>query len=238
MPQTGCAVLNADDDLLMKTAAQVWSGKTITFGLTNGDLQGQLIDSQTIELEGVRYPLPLPGRHNALNYLAAIAVARLLRLNTNRLNHGLAVTIPNGRAQKHLLPGDVVFLDETYNAGLESMLASLDLLADSPGQRRIAVLGTMKELGEQSLEFHRQVGERVKQLNLDALFVLAELPEAEAMADGAHGVSFVDIENLETPQAHEALASRLREFLREGDRVLFKASHSVALDRIIQQLKA
>lgn len=96
MPQTGCAVLNADDDLLMKTAAQVWSGKTITFGLTNGDLQGQLIDSQTIELEGVRYP-PLPGRHNALNYLAAIAVARLLRLNTNRLNHGLAVTIPNGQ---------------------------------------------------------------------------------------------------------------------------------------------
>ncbi|NMG60989.1 UDP-N-acetylmuramoyl-tripeptide--D-alanyl-D-alanine ligase, partial [Geitlerinema sp. P-1104] len=238
MPQTGCAVLNADDALLMETAAKVWSGKTVTFGLTAGDLQGKLIDSQTLELEGIRYPLPLPGRHNALNYLAAMAVARLLNLNTNRLSHGLAVNIPNGRAQKHLLPGDMLFLDETYNAGLESMLAALDLLADSPGQRRIAVLGTMKELGEQSLDFHRQVGERVKQLKLDALFVLAELPEAEAMADGAHGISLVDIENLESPQAHDALASRLREFLQEGDRVLFKASHSVALDRIIQLLKA
>ena len=237
MPQTGCAVLNADNALLMETAATVWAGKTLTFGLTAGDLQGTLIDSHTLELEGLRYPLPLPGRHNALNYLAAIAVARLLNLNTNRLNHGLAVNIPNGRAQKHLLPGDVQLLDETYNAGLESMFAALELLTEVPGKRRIAVLGTMKELGEQSLDFHRQVGEQVKQLNLDALFILAELPEAEAMADGAHGLSFVDIENIETPDAHHALTQRLRTFLQGGDRVLFKASHSVALHRIVDALK-
>lgn len=237
MPQTGTAVLNADNPLLLETAAKVWSGRTVTYGLDNGDLRGTLIDADTLELEGCHYPLPLPGRHNALNYLAAIAVARLLKLNTQRLTHGLAVSLPEGRAKRYALPGDLVFLDETYNAGLESMLASLELLVQLPGKRHVAVLGTMKELGAESLEFHRQVGEKAKQLNLDAIFILSELPEAEAIANGARGIALVDIENIETPNAHTALSQRLAEFLQSGDRVLFKASHSVALDRVVESLK-
>jgi UDP-N-acetylmuramoyl-tripeptide--D-alanyl-D-alanine ligase len=87
-------------------------------------------------------PLPLPGRHNALNYLAAIAVMKALALDPRSLAAGITVEMPQGRGRRLQLPGDIVLLDETYNAGVESMQAALQLLAQTPGQRRIAVLGT------------------------------------------------------------------------------------------------
>ncbi|MGC9504046.1 UDP-N-acetylmuramoyl-tripeptide--D-alanyl-D-alanine ligase [Baaleninema sp.] len=237
MPPDGVAILNHDNGLLMETAARVWSGKTVTFGLDGGDLHGALVDMDTLELEGDRYRLPLPGRHNASNLLAALAVAQVLDIDVSSLREGLRVELPGGRAKQYDLREDIAILDESYNAGLESMLASLEMLAQTPGRRRIAVLGTMRELGDRSLEFHREVGERVKALGLDALFVLAEAPEAEAMVAGARGIPFVDWENLDSKQVRERLAKRLREFVKPGDRILFKASRSVLLDRVVALLK-
>lgn len=237
MPKTSIAILNHDNQRLIETAATVWQGKTITFGLNGGDVCGKIIDSETIELEGIQLPLPLSGEHNALNYLAAIAVAKALNIDWSNLVQGLSVVLPDGRAKRYELDNNIVILDETYNAGLESMLAALKLLAQTPGNRRIAVLGTMKELGDRSLEFHQQVGEYAQQLNLDALFILADLPEAEAMAKGAEGLPIVEVTDFATPNAHALLAKRLQEFVKMGDRILFKASHSVALDRVVEQFK-
>ncbi|MGK7904950.1 MAG: UDP-N-acetylmuramoyl-tripeptide--D-alanyl-D-alanine ligase [Hormoscilla sp.] len=232
MPPTGVAILNQDDRRLMSTAATVWQGETLTYGLGSGDLQGRLIDSNTLELSGVRLPLPLPGRHNAANYLAALAVAQLLNIDWKVFAKGLSVTLPQGRAQRHELPNDIVILDETYNAGLESMQAALHLLAETPGKRHIAVLGTMKELGIRSPEFHQQVGETARELHLDAVLVLVDDPQAEAIAFGSAGIA------TETFPTHETLINRLQETIQPGDRLLFKASHSVRLDRVVSQLMA
>jgi UDP-N-acetylmuramoyl-tripeptide--D-alanyl-D-alanine ligase len=226
----GTAVLNHDDDRLMRRSAQVWSGKTVTFGLAGGDVCGELLDAQTLRVGESQFTLPLPGRHNALNFLAALAVARVLGIEWSGLSQ-LSLTMPSGRSQRYALPQDVVILDETYNAGLESMLAALQLLADTPGQRRIAVLGTMKELGDRSLEFHQRVGERVAKLRLDALFVLADPAEAAAFEMGAAGVPthcFADAVGL---NQHLATA------VKPGDRLLFKASRAVALDRVVDQFR-
>ncbi len=226
----GMAVLNHDDDRLMRRSAQVWSGKTVTFGLAGGDVCGELLDAQTLRVGELQFTLPLPGRHNALNFLAALAVARVLGIEWSGLSN-LRLTMPSGRSQRDVLPQDVVILDETYNAGLESMLAALQLLADTPGQRRIAVLGTMKELGDRSLEFHQRVGERVAELRLDALFVLADPVEAAAFEAGAVGV----------PTQCFADATGLNQHLvtgvKPGDRLLFKASRAVALDRVVAQFR-
>jgi UDP-N-acetylmuramoyl-tripeptide--D-alanyl-D-alanine ligase len=238
MPKTSVAILNADNPLLMETAKRIWSDKQISYGLENGDFRGRLLDANTLEVEGKKFPLPLPGRHHALNYLAALAVAKVLDIDWSSLTEGLSVNLPSGRAQRYDLANDIAILDETYNAGLESMLASLQLLADTPGNRRIAVLGTMKELGERSPEFHKKVGTAVRDLNLDALFILADSLEAEAMALGAQGVPHIEIEDLALANAHDRLANRLKGFMRSGDRVLFKASHSVQLDRVVAQLKS
>ncbi|NES87021.1 MAG: UDP-N-acetylmuramoyl-tripeptide--D-alanyl-D-alanine ligase, partial [Moorea sp. SIO2B7] len=150
MPKDGMAILNHDNRRLMETAATFWQGQTLTYGLEGGDISGNLIDSQTLELEGRKFPLPLPGRHNALNYLAALAVAKVLDIDWTPLIKGLSVELPKGRSRRYKLANDVVILDETYNAGLESMVAALHLLKETPGKRHLAVLGTMKELGERS----------------------------------------------------------------------------------------
>lgn len=231
MPTTSVAILNHDNPLLLQTAQTVWQGKTITFGSTGGDVQGELLDSETLLVEGFKLPLPLPGRHNALNYLAALAVAKVLGLSWEPLTRGLAVDLPGGRAKRYELPNNVVILDETYNAGLESMLAALHLLAQTPGQRHIAVLGTMKELGERSPEFHHKVGATVSQLQLDHLLILAEAPEASALKQGAENVP------AEWFAQHEEVATRLKELVKPGDRILFKASRSVGLDRVVEQFR-
>jgi len=232
MPPSGVAILNHDNPLLLKTAETVWSGKSLTFGLQGGDVQGHLIDAQTLQVNGYHFPLPLPGEHNALNYLAALAVAQSLGLDWSPLTQGLSVTLPAGRAQRYELPSNIVILDETYNAGLESMLAALRLLAQTPGKRRIAVLGTMKELGDRSPEFHHQVGAAAQQLKLDGLLILADEPEATAMATGAEPLK------AERFSSHAAVVARLQELVQPGDRLLFKASRAVGLDQVVNQFQA
>lgn len=238
MPETAIAILNQDNQRLIDTAATVWSGKTITFGLDGGDMTGELVDARTLKFEGQTYPLPIPGRHNALNYLAALAVAKVLSIDLEPLRQGISVSLPSGRARRYDLPNEIVLLDETYNAGLESMLAAVQMLAETPGQRRIAVLGTMKELGSRSLEFHRQVGEKVKELQLDALYILADRAEAEAISEGAKGLPWIDVADIDIDGSRDALAGRLRAFIQPGDVLLFKASHSVALDRVVERLRS
>ncbi|MEG4118033.1 UDP-N-acetylmuramoyl-tripeptide--D-alanyl-D-alanine ligase [Microcoleus sp. N9_B4] len=238
MPADSIAILNHDGDRLIATAAKVWQGKTLSYGLEGGDLCGELLNHDTMLVEGVELPLPLPGRHNALNYLAALAVGKVLGIDWEALKQGLSVQLPDGRARRYDLPQDIMILDETYNAGLESMLAALRLLADTPGKRRIAVLGTMKELGDRAIEFHRQVGRAARDLHLDALFVFADFEEAAAMAAGAAGLPFVEVEDIARENSREDLARHLMEFVTPGDRILFKASHSVELNRVVEKFRA
>ncbi len=227
LDNSGIAILNADNALLMATAHQVWQGKTLTFGLTGGDIQGAILDGDTLLVQGKRLPLPLPGHHNGLNYLAAIAVAQALGLDWSCLGQGITLDLPSGRARRYVLPNDIVVLDETYNAGVESMTAALHLLASVPGKRHVAVLGTMKELGDRSVDLHGRVGQVVQRLNLDRLLILADPAERDALQQGAGEVPSEAFAN------HDSLVQRLHSFVEPGDRILFKASRSVALDRVV-----
>lgn len=232
LPSSSVAVLNADNERLMETAARVWTGKQITFGLTHGEIQGKFVGSEAIEVNGVTLPLPLPGRHNGLNFLAAIAVMEAFGLDWHILKTGLEVDLPSGRATRIVLPNDIVLLDETYNAGVESMKAALRLLKETPGHRHIAVLGTMKELGSYSVALHQQVGHTVRDLDLDYLLTLADPAEAQALAESAIPVP------TEAFDDNEALQRRLKQLLKPGDRILFKASRAVALDKVVRHLQA
>lgn len=231
MPATGVAILNHDNSRLIATAATVWQGQTLTYGLLGGNLQGQLQESPLLCVEGMQLPLPLPGRHNASNFMAALAVAKVLQIDWSPLTAGLTVNLPAGRAQRYELPNDVIILDESYNASPEAMAAALHLLAQTPGKRHIAVMGSMKELGHRSLEFHKQVGAIAQQLNLDALLILVDGSDAEAIAAGAAPLG------AECFASHTALVERLQEFVQPGDRLLFKASHSVGLDRVVNHFR-
>ncbi|MFN5965046.1 MAG: UDP-N-acetylmuramoyl-tripeptide--D-alanyl-D-alanine ligase, partial [Pseudanabaena sp.] len=185
-PTDGTAILNASNPLLLEMASKVWQGKTITYGLGVGDINGELIGDR-LQVGNLTWDLPLPGRHNALNFLAGLAVLKALNLDWQQTTQGIGkLDLPFGRAQLYQLPHDVVILDETYNASPEGMLAALRQLSDMPAKRHWVVLGTMKELGEMSTQLHRQVGQSISNLGIEGAIVLAD-GEADAILAGANG---------------------------------------------------
>lgn len=230
MDKKGVAIINGDNDLLVITAEKVWQGKTISYGLINGNFSGEIVNKNKLKVANKIYPLPLTGEHNALNYLGAIAVAQALGLDLEPLTRGIDVILPQGRAKRYQIAPEIEVFDETYNAGLESMIASLKLLKQSTGNRKIAVLGTMKELGEYSAQLHYQVGKTVQELNLDRLFILADEATTYQIAEGATGIE------TEVYTQQSELVARLSQIVEPGDCLLFKASNSVGLNRVLEQL--
>ncbi|WP_216902731.1 UDP-N-acetylmuramoyl-tripeptide--D-alanyl-D-alanine ligase [Synechococcus sp. CCY 9618] len=241
----GLLVVPAGDPLLEQALAAVWSGRVrrvaladeqaaFPAGLPPADLVGRLEDgalSLPAGSDDLRLQLPLEGRHNARNLLLAVAVALELGVPAAALAQ-LRVELPGGRARRLRL-GEVELLDETYNASPEAVLAALDLVAAPGAGRRYAVLGTMLELGERSLELHRAVAARALELGLDGLVIVA--PQAEAAAMEAAAAGLPRLQRVESP---EQAAMVLLGWLDPGDRVLLKASRGVALERMIPLLSA
>ncbi|KEF43310.1 MAG: UDP-N-acetylmuramyl peptide synthase [Cyanobium sp. CACIAM 14] len=248
----GVLVVPAGDPLLEQALAAVWSGRVLRVALADeqaafparlprADLLGRLeggvltlpagTGRPTVGDADLRLSLPLEGRHNARNLLLALAVALQLGVSPQSLMD-LEVALPGGRARRLRL-GGVELLDETYNASPEAVLAALDLLAAPAAGRRYAVLGTMLELGERSLELHGQVAARARALGLDGLLIVAAETEGQAMAAAAAGLP-----RLERVASPEQAAEVLLRWLEPGDRVLLKASRGVALERLIPLLEA
>lgn len=228
MPTDSIAVLNGEDQLLLDFASKVWHGQTITYGIGVGDVNGELAGN-TLKVAGFEFDLPILGRHNALNLLAALAVVKALGLDWQVLDRDLgSLTLPEGRAQVHHLAGDVMILDETYNASPEAVIAALDLLADTPATRRWAILGTMKELGDASEALHAQVGRKAKELGIDRLLVLTD-GESDAILSGSgSGMGYT---------SGDEIVQELLQSVKSGDRILFKASHSVGMDRLVRDFQ-
>ncbi|MEB3263072.1 MAG: UDP-N-acetylmuramoyl-tripeptide--D-alanyl-D-alanine ligase [Synechococcus sp.] len=239
----GLLVIPAGDPLLEACVARGWSGAVQRValaddtpgaaGLPAPDWSGHLqSDGTRMRVQGhereMEVALPLEGRHNARNLLLALAVARHLGVAPESLS-SLAVEVPGGRNRRRQVQGLTV-LDETYNASPEAVLAALELLARQPG-RRFAVLGTMLELGEQSLALHRQVAARAAALGLDGLVLVDGGPEGDAMEEEAAGLPRL----ARVRRAPEAIEP-LRAWLKSGDVLLLKASRGVALEQVLPLL--
>jgi UDP-N-acetylmuramoyl-tripeptide--D-alanyl-D-alanine ligase len=197
---------------------------TWTFG-PGGQVQLLSMEGERAEIEarGERIELELPYRepHNLLNTLAAVAAARALGL---QVGGPVDVRFSSLRGEVVELPGGVVVVNDCYNANPMSMRAAIDHLAGSPAERRIAVLGTMAELGPGSAEYHREIGARAAEVGVDVLVPVGD--EALGYTAGFRG----DVRPVDSPEEAGAL---LRELARPGDRVLVKGSRSVGLERVL-----
>ena len=228
----GTVVIPAGDLLLESALAAVWSGRVLRVRLADdpevgADLVGEIKGDQLL-IDSDRLPLHLDGRHNARNLLLAVAVADQLGVSRKALQ-GMQVKVPGGR-NRRLQQGGLTLLDETYNASPEAVLAALELLAAQPG-RRFAVLGTMLELGDRSLELHQEVAARAVQLGLDGLVLVDGGAEGKAMAEVAAPLPHLQL----VPHPEDA-AAPLAAWLNSGDVLLLKASRGVALERLIPLL--
>ena len=228
----GVVVIPAGDALLEAALSKVWSGRVVRVRLADdppvaADCIGA-VDADQLEVGGHRLPLPLEGRHNARNCLLALAVADQLGVSSASLN-AMQVSVPGGR-NRRWVQGGLTLLDETYNASPEAVMAALALLSSQPG-RRFAVLGTMLELGAESLQLHCAVATQAAALKLDGLVVVDGGEEGRAMANAAAALPRIAV--VSSP---EDAAEPLSKWLRAGDVVLLKASRGVALEKLIPLL--
>jgi UDP-N-acetylmuramoyl-tripeptide--D-alanyl-D-alanine ligase len=197
---------------------------TWTFGPA-GQVRLLSYDDGRAEIEArdeiVQLQLPYSEPHNLLNTLAAVGAARALGVP---VGGRVEVRFSSLRGEVVELPGSVTVVNDCYNANPMSMRAALDHLAASDAERRIAVLGTMAELGPGSHGYHRDIGAHAAALGIDVLVPVAEeaLPYAEGFDGETHPVA--------SPEEAGAL---LEELARPGDRVLIKGSRSVGLERVL-----
>jgi UDP-N-acetylmuramoyl-tripeptide--D-alanyl-D-alanine ligase len=222
----------ADSPRLLRALAGV-KARVITYGLVrSAALRPESVEDRGPEgsrIEVAGFPplhLRLVGRHQVSNALAALAVARELRLDPAAVVAALAAARgAAGRMEVRQLRGATVIVD-CYNANPDSTRAALATLAAWPGARqRIAVLGDMLELGPRAAALHRETGAQVREAELWAVGTHADDYAAGARKAGRRARVFAD---------KPAVALALRAALREGVVILLKASHGAALDEVLE----
>jgi UDP-N-acetylmuramoyl-tripeptide--D-alanyl-D-alanine ligase len=243
LPIDGCAVLNADDPWQVKLASRV-RGELIYYG-TDSMCQIRATDIRLRGLEGVDFKLhtpsgeadcflPLPGAHNVANALAAAAVGYRFSLTAEEIAAGLtSASLTGMRLDVKAGIRDTKIIDDSYNASPASTTAALELLAAVDGNRKIAVLGDMYELGEETISGHREVGEKAALLSIDCLCTVGEL--AREIAVGAELAGLHD-ERIHIFQEKAEAVAFLKSYLQKGDLVLIKGSRGMRMEEITAAL--
>ena len=172
--------------------------------------------------------LPAIGEHNVANALAAYLVGTLCGMEEQEILCGIAEYHPTGNRQNILEKNGQTVIADCYNASPASMEAALGVLANYPCEgRRVAVLGDMLELGDMSDALHEKVGEIAKKSNLNMLYCYGSAAKHIAAKAGDKFGVFCT----EDPAV---LTEKLQKYVKAGDVVLFKASHGMHLERIIE----
>ncbi len=182
-----------------------------------------------------RVQLTSPGRHNVVNALAAVAAALELAVPVEKIVAGLEQFVAiGGRMDLSPLPCGGLLLDDSYNSNPLSATAALDALASLPGQgRRVAVLGDMLELGENSSQLHVDLGAKAAGV---ADLILAVGKYSSDLCRGAKTAGMKSEQLVELADATAAIDS-LQMQQRSGDKVLVKGSRSVGLERVAEALR-
>ena len=242
----GIAVIPNDTphrDRLLR-AARRYADRIVTFGGGDADVHalhavradegGSLVTAALLDSE-LTFTLAQRGEHWVSNALAVLAVVEALGGDVGLAGLALAeMGGLKGRGERHWIEIDGVkalLIDESYNANPASMAATLKSLGSEIGfERRIAVLGPMRELGTHSDSLHAGLAPSVRDAKIDQLILVGEETRPlERALDGEVAVTRVS-------DADEA-ADALRRLIRPGDAVLVKASNSIGLARVVERLR-
>ncbi|BCO33041.1 UDP-N-acetylmuramoyl-tripeptide--D-alanyl-D-alanine ligase [Thiohalobacter sp. COW1] len=231
----GLAVVNRDDAFADYWLMRLQGRRIMTFGLEmQADVSAEVSPHESGQRLVLRTPagsieveLALPGRHNAMNALAAVAAALGAGASLAAVQSGLQSLRPvGGRLQIHRCADDIGVIDDTYNANPGSVQAALAVLGQLSGERWL-VLGDMGELGGESRQLHRDIGARAAAAGCDRLFTLGGDAASAAEAFTGPAAHFDDFESLQ---------SALEAQLHPGVQVLVKGSRSMRMERVVQAL--
>lgn len=244
VPSTGTVILNLDDAWTQRLK-EMTRAAVITYGMS----KGATFRADRIEIDNTGRPsfelhspdgeikidLPLTGRHNIYNALAAAAVGYVLDINLNAVKKGLEKTVLTGMRMQIFSTADgVIVINDAYNANPTSMKAALQALKDFDGGfRKIAVLGDMLELGKLSDIAHFEIGEDIRKVGVDMLITIGE--KGKRIAEGAIRKGFDEKAAFVCQTTAEA-AKILKVHVRPKDVILVKASRAMKLEEVLDSL--
>ena len=178
--------------------------------------------------------IPVPGEHNIKDALAAIAVGEELGISHESIREALAgFKAPEKRSNVIPSRQGYVVIDDTYNASPASVASAVKTLSMMEGDRKIAVLGDMLELGDHSIEAHLQIGRTARECGIDMLMAVGEL--ARLIARGAIDAGMPISAVMEFEDSAQA-AKEIKSKLRERDVVLVKGSRAMKMERVVEVL--
>jgi UDP-N-acetylmuramoyl-tripeptide--D-alanyl-D-alanine ligase len=236
LPVDGVAVINADDAFADYFGVLAAPRRVLTFGLLRRADVSAAIDADTkfdgrfrmlTPIGNSEIALPLPGRHNVMNALAASTIAIALGVPLATIKAGLEGA-PNvaGRLLRRTHASGAVVIDDSYNANPGSFAAAIATLAAEPGER-VLVMGDMAELGADAEKLHAEIGALARRSGIDRLRAVGRLSRAATAAFGKGAMHYAD---------QSELIDALREELRADVAMLVKGSRSSAMERVVHAL--
>ncbi len=241
MKNGGTIILNGDDDLLARMGP-VKGVDPVFFGISDecefyaSDLKSAGLKGTSCILhlpsgESFQCLVPLPGIHMVSNALAGAAVGYSLGLTSEEIKRGIE-TLPSIPGRNHIISTDrLVILDDCYNANPISTNAAIDVLTMAIG-RKVAVLGTMGELGNNEEQLHFDTGAYAAKQGINLVCGIGRL--GKAIAEGASGFEKTEALWFNTK---EDFLSAMKDIIHEGDNVLVKASHGMNFPELVEALK-
>jgi len=244
MKPEGTAILNADDALVIKMRDK-HRGRTLTFGIENqADVRASNIDTSslgkvTFSLQlpkgNIQATLPMSGRHNLSNALAAAAVGVAFEMSPDQIRDALGTARPpKMRGEVFDFGAGFTLIDDSYNSNPRSLMNMVRTMAESrKNRKRLLVLaGEMLELGPDEIELHKQAGRDIAAAGVNVLWGIRGLA-SEIVA----GANELGLNNTKFFGSSAEAAEQIIKEVKEGDLILVKGSRGVATDKVVAALK-
>jgi UDP-N-acetylmuramoyl-tripeptide--D-alanyl-D-alanine ligase len=237
LPQSGTAVLNADDP---RVKAMARGNVTLLYGLSaDAHVRAEDVEESNEGLKfrvgATRFTAPLHGQHSVSNILAGLAVARIYGIAPERLVDAVKNLTPGKMRGERFVHRGITVYNDCYNSNPDAVRAMLDVLRDTPARRRIAVLGEMLELGRWAEPLHRDVGSYAVAQGIDVLVGIRgaawSLVDAAKLAGLSAGAALFFDDPADAGRAVRSIA-------QPGDAILFKGSRGVHVEKAIEQFMA
>ena len=248
MNENPIILLNGDDDKLC-TVEEVDGQKPVFFGLEDSNAY-YATDIESLGLKGTRCTLHLadgntvtaqihiPGNHMVYNALVGAAAGCALGLTPEEIKAGIEKLVPVAGRNNLIETEHLLIIDDCYNANPMSMKASLDVLANALG-RKVAIIGDMKELGENENSLHFETGIYASEKSIDMICCIG--PLAKYMAEGAREAKESQDYNEHQIvcyfETKEDFLAQMNTIIEKGDTILVKASNSMKFTEIVELLQ-
>lgn len=243
LQEDGVVILNGDDELLSGLKGLL-KFKTLLYGI-NENLDLWAYDLISKGESGVDFhvktpekdmalSIAAPGIHNVHNALAGIAVAQILNMGENEIKKGLEGLTGTEMRLSIKDRNGIKYINDSYNAAPDSVMAALDVLCEIAGKRRKwAVLGDMLELGEWAAEAHKKIGRLISQLGIEYMVGIGSLAKwyIEGIQEDCHSQTVAKLfDTISDAKPY------IQALMQKGDVLLFKGSRVMKLDVLVDEL--